>query len=298
MMSPSEAQGRLEPVQLGLRVVVYLVLGFLALEIFGTVMPWLGGYFLGGLAASFCAALLANVLALRIFSAGRVADLGLWWNRASVDNLGLGVLAGIGAAVLVLGPPLLFGVAHIVGTPGEQPSLGAVLTVTIGLVAGAIGEQLMMWGYGFQILVASCGEWAIAIPVGVLFALLHGGNPGASWISLVNTTGFGILFGYAYFRSRDLWLPVGLHFGWNFTLPLFGVNVSGLKMKMTGHEMVWSSGALWSGGGYGPEASLLTSAVMIVLAILLWKAPVRRQWSPITDSPVPVETAEEQEPAG
>ena len=79
--------------------------------------------------------------------------------------------------------------------------------------------------------------------MGVIFALLHWSNPGASWFSAANTAGFGILFGYAYLRSRDLWLPMGLHFGWNFTLPLFGVNVSGLRMKVTGYEMSWTAGS-------------------------------------------------------
>jgi hypothetical protein len=153
------------------------------------------------------------------------------------------------------------------------------------LALGAMGEELMMRGYGFQILLARCGTWATIIPVGIVFAFLHTGNPHATWLGIANTGGFGILFGYAFVRSRDLWLPAGLHFGWNVTLPLFGVNVSGLRMKMTGHEMVWSAGNLWSGGEYGPEASVLTSAMMIVLAVYLWKAPIRRQSSPLTDPP-------------
>ena len=116
---------------------------------------------------------------------------------------------------------------------------------------------------------------------------MHAANPDASPLGLVNTAAFGILFGYAYMRSRDLWLPIGLHFGWNFTLPLFGANLSGLKIfkEITGHEMAWRAGALWSGGEYGPEASLLTSLVFIPLLAFLWKAPVRRQRSPITDPP-------------
>ena len=86
-------------------------------------------------------------------------------------------------------------------------------------------------------------------------------------------------------RSRDLWLPIGLHLGWNFTLPFFGVNLSGLRMRVTGYEMSWTAGPLWSGGEYGPEASVLTSFVVLLLAAYLWKAPIRRQPSPLTDPP-------------
>jgi hypothetical protein len=56
-------------------------------------------------------------------------------------------------------------------------------------------------------------------------------------------------------------------------------------MKMTGYEMSWTAGSLWSGGEYGPEASILTSVVVVLLAFYLAKAPIRRQPSPLTDPP-------------
>src|SRR5262249_27507502 len=156
------------------------------------------------------------------------------------------------------GPPLAVGAAHISGTPAEQPSFSTIVFVSVLLAAGAGGEEFLFRGYGFQLLVGSCGAWANLLPVGGGVAFMHNSNPNANWLSLANPAGFGVLFGWAWLRSRDLWLPIGLHFGWNFTLPLFGVNVSGLRMKITGHEMTWTAGALWSGGEYGPEASVLT----------------------------------------
>jgi len=202
-----------------------------------------------------------------------------------MENMGFGILGGAAAASLVLAPALIAGEAHISATPQDQPSLGVMLFVVSLMALGAMGEELMMRGYGFQILLANLGAWATIIPCGVIFALLHTANPNATRLGIANTAGFGVLFGYAFLRSRDLWLPAGLHFGWNITLPLFGVNVSGLRMKMTGHDMVWTVGDLWSGGDYGPEASLLTSIVMVVLAVYIWKAPIRRQPSPLTDPP-------------
>jgi membrane protease YdiL (CAAX protease family) len=264
---------------------MYVVILWLAREILGFAMVWAGGYFVGSLSGNFAFALAANVLVLRIFTDRRLVELGLWWNRASMENLAFGILGGAGAATLVLAPAVLSGAAHIAPTPLDEPSFAVLVFVPALLALGAMGEELMMRGYGFQILLAACGTWATIIPVGIVFAWLHTGNPHATWLGIANTAGFGILFGYAFVRSRDLWLPTGLHFGWNVTLPLFGVNVSGLRMNVTGHEMVWSAGSLWSGGEYGPEASVLTSFIMIVLAVYLWKAPIRRQVSPLTDPP-------------
>jgi uncharacterized protein len=277
---------RKDPLRIAIRLAVYVVLYFAAASLlFGPVMLWAGGYLLGVTSAGLMSAVFANWLVLRIYEDRRIPDLGLWWNTASAGNLGLGVAGGIGAAVAVLGPPLLVGAARLVPTPAEQPSWGA-LGLLAGLLAmGAAGEELLFRGYGFQLLIASFGTWATILPVGVVFGFMHSANPNSNRLGIANTIGFGVLFGYAYLRSRDLWLPIGLHFGWNLTLPLFGTNVSGLRMKVTGHEMAWTAGNVWSGGDYGPEASLLTSAVLVLAFAYLWKAPIRRQFSPLTDPP-------------
>ena len=44
--------------------------------------------------------------------------------------------------------------------------------------------------------------------------------------------------------------------------------------------------ALWSGGEYGPEASVLTSVVLLLLFAFLWKTPVRPQPNLLLDEPV------------
>lgn len=272
-----------------LQVGGYVLAGYCAIIFIGGLLTWIGGELVGVGGGDLLAALAVNWLALRVFTELPLPAIGLWWNRASADNLVFGICGGIGAACLVLAPPLLFGAAHIAGTPADRPSIDTVVFVTIALAAGSAGEEIFFRGYAFQLLLKNYGALATVIPVGIVFAALHMLNPNATVVGLVNTAGFGILFGYAWLRSRELWLPIGLHFGWNFTLPLFGANVSGLRIKETGYDMVWSAGRLWSGGEYGPEASILTTAVLALLFLYLWKAPIRRQVSPMVDSsPEPV----------
>ena len=267
-------------------MVGYALAYIVAAALFGAILAWVGGYLVGITGADLLGALAVNWLALQFCTDGlRLADLGLLWNRWSADNLAFGLFGGVGAACLVLAPPLLFRAAHISATPADQPPLTTILFVGLLLAAGSAGEEICFRGYAFQVLLTNYGPFATIIPVGVIFALLHGNNPNVSTLGILNTAGFGILFGFAYWRSRDLWLPMGLHFGWNFTLPLFGTPVSGLRMNVTGYEMSWSAGALWSGGAYGPEASLLTFVMLFALFAYLWRAPIRRQISRITDPP-------------
>jgi len=287
---------RPDPLRIVLQVLLYVALYYLALLSLATVSQWLGLYLVGETASMLIAAALANWISLRIHHGHRLWDAGLWWRRASAVNLGLGLAGGVVAACLVLVPPLLVGAARIERTPADPGSWGSAVLLTIVLAMGAAGEELFFRGYGFQVLVNTLGAFATILPVGVVFALLHGGNPHATWFGIANTAGFGILFGYAYWRSRDLWLPIGLHFGWNLTLPLFGVNLSGLTMNVTGHAMAWSAGRLWSGGDYGPEASVLTSAALVALCVYLRKAPVRRQTSPFDGPPAEGTLCEPSQP--
>jgi hypothetical protein len=268
-------------------VVVYAVFYLAPLFLgFGFLMQALAGNLAGMTLANLAAALFANWLALKIYHQMGVSAIGLGWNRGSADNFALGLLGGIGAACAALAPALLAGAAHFTHTSGERASISAAVFLGVFLLVGSAGEEILFRGFGFQTLVAAFGQTAGVAVCAVLFGLVHMGNPGANWLGIANTMGFGAVFGYAFLRSRDLWLPIGLHFGWNFTLPLFGERVSGLTMNVTGYEMTWTAGALWSGSAYGPEASLLATGVLVLLFLYVRSAPVRRQSSPLTDPPV------------
>ena len=274
-------------------MVVFIVFYFAALGFaIEPMMRWLAGD-LGGLtSARLLGALIANWLALRVFTEYRISDLGLWWNRRSADNLTYGMGMGTGAAFVALGLPLAVRAAHWQRTAEAPPSMAAIPYVALLLLLGSAGEEIFFRGFGFQALMGAFGELAAIIPVACAFGLLHLLNPHATWLGTVNTIGFGAVFGYAFARSRDLWLPIGLHFGWNLTLPLAGATLSGLKINVTGYEMSWTAGALWSGGEYGPEAGLWTSVVVLLLAVAVWKAPVRRQAAPLAGAPIGSEVCE------
>jgi membrane protease YdiL (CAAX protease family) len=260
-----------------LRVGIFIFIEIAGMSLFGPLMVPLGGYFVAAALSTFAAAAVANTIALRVYERGHLADLGLGWTRASRINLGLGLAGGAGAALLVLVPPLVLDLASFRPVEDWQPSVGSALVLVVVLLFGAIGEELLFRGYGFQVLLGAVGEFATILPFSLLFGLAHTNNQNANNLGLLNTTLWGLLFCLAFLRSRDLWLPIGLHFGWNVTLPFFGVNLSGFTMNVTGQELVWKIPDSWSGGAYGPEAGWLTTCVLAVLFYALANAPVQRQ---------------------
>ncbi|MCX6625502.1 MAG: CPBP family intramembrane metalloprotease [Acidobacteria bacterium] len=260
-----------------LRVGAFAFLEIAGLIIFAQVMYPLAGYFATAALSTFAAAAVANTISVRIYERLSLTAIGLGWTAASRRNLLLGLAGGAGAALVVVGFPVLAGTAELYRVPGESLNWGSLLFVSLLLLFGAIGEEMLFRGYGFQVLIDTLGPFATILPVGVLFGLAHSGNQNFSGMGLANTIGWGILLGVAYYRSGDLWLPIGIHFAWNWTLPLFGANLSGFTMGVTGLGMRWNTTPLWSGGAYGPEASILTTLALLGLSYFLWKAPVQRQ---------------------
>jgi len=260
-----------------LRVGLYVLVVFAGMFVFGWGLSALGGYLVAAAVGEFLAATVANTLAMRIFERASLADIGLGWTPASVRNLLIGLAGGTGAACLILAGPIVAGLAEFHAVPGAETHGRTLLFVIVILLFGAVGEEMLFRGYGFQVMVAFFGPFATILPVGVLFGLAHASNLGITTLGLVNTMIWGVLLGWAFVRSGDLWLPIGLHLGWNWALPLFGVNLSGFTMEVTGYALHWKIGPLWSGGAYGPEGGLLTSAMTILLFVYLWKAPVRPQ---------------------
>jgi hypothetical protein len=226
---------------------------------------------------TFAAAAVANAVVLRIYERAQLADIGLGWTAASRRNLLLGSAGGIGAGAVVLVGPLLVRAADLTPIPNQHLQWPSLLFISLILLFGAVGEEMLFRGYAFQVLVKAIGPFATILPMAVLFGLAHSPNLNFTWLALANTVLWGVVLGYAFVRSGDLWLPIGLHFGWNWTLPLFGANLSGFTMGVTGYSIEWKVGGLWSGGAYGPEGGLLTSAIVVALFFYLHRVPIQHQ---------------------
>ncbi len=251
-----------------------------ALNVLVGVGRFLGGEMIAITVPPLVAASIASGLAMAIFESRGLGDTGLHWETGSRRNLLTGIGLGVGAAALVILPALALGLAQYIWIPNPDSnpySMGrAAMFLPVLLFCGAMGEEVFFRGFVLQILMRGYGRWSAIFTIGAIFGLLHGFNPGASTLGIVNTALFGILFGAAILRSGDLWYPIGMHFGWNVILPFLGVELSGLTIRVTGYKLVWKAGTLWSGGEYGPEASVLTSVVLVLLGAAVWKIRVHR----------------------
>ena len=260
-----------------LRVGLFVLIGYLSLNIFGLVLFWVtGSGVIAATMATFAAAALANAITVRIYERGQLSALGLGWAKTSRREFLLGLASGAGAAAMVILLPLSTGAAYFDKVPSAEHVVASIAFVCFVLLFGAFGEEMLFHGYAFQLLIRRIGAFATILPAAVLFGLAHVANEHSNWLGIGNTMLWGVLFGYAYLRTTALWLPIGLHFGWNVVLPLFGANLSGFTMGVTGYALHWKTSKLISGGDYGPEGSLLTTGVVVVLFFVLHRYTVEQ----------------------
>ena len=178
------------------------------------------------------------------------------WTRGA----GLGVLLGL----LTLAPLWGLGVYRIDGWGDTFPLLKQMPE----MVLVSVFEELLIRGVVFRIAEQAWGSRRALVLSTLLFVAAH--VPGEiSLMGVLVTAVASTAFTAAYQLSRRLWLPIGMHFAWNYLFSaVFSVPVSGHQAKGWLHGSM--SGPDWlSGGAYGVEASAMALLVWAVAAALL-----------------------------
>ena len=215
------------------------------------------------------AALIAlQKLVLRRLGARKHDDLPL---AAAPRLLAVGAVGAGALFTLIVGIAALLG-AYVIDGWGGMKSWVFIL-FWAGFNAGFV-EELMFRGIMFRWIEEFGGSWAALFVTSALFGLVHMGNDNATWMSgLTIAAVAGTLLGGAYMLTRSLWLPVGLHFGWNVTqglvwdVPVSGMDVDGLvSARLVGDPLI-------SGGAFGLEASVIALVVGGAAgAWMVWRA--------------------------
>lgn len=190
---------------------------------------------------------------------------------AAPRNLAAGAAGAATLFSLVVGIAALLG-AYVIDGWGGMTSWVFIL-FWAGFNAGFV-EELIFRGILLRWIEEFAGSWAALFITSALFGLVHITNPNATWLSSLTIAAVaGTLLGGAYMLTRSLWLPVGLHFGWNVTqglvwdVPVSGMKVDGLvDARLVGDPLI-------SGGAFGLEASVIALVVGGAAgAWMVWRA--------------------------
>ena len=195
-------------------------------------------------------------------------------SRFRIALLPLGILIGlIWFGVLIA---MLYASGHYQINGLAFPN--RLVSAVIFALGTAIWEEVTFRGLLFRVTELAFGTWVGVVVSAIAFGALHGLNPNASLAaSIAIILESGILLAAAYFATRTLWLPIGLHFGWNFAEDfVFGVRISGHAARPAIVEGTLSGSSLWTGGVYGLESSILAIGLAAILSAVLIAIAIRR----------------------
>ena len=243
----------------------------------------------GGLTVEFCFAVAAVAayaivtrrIDRRTLSAAGISPQGFFSETAIGLLIGGGVFSAIIAVMAVFG---LYRTGSV--NLHFRPTLPLELFLCI-----AVFQETAVRGCIFQTLERSYGSGIALVASSLFFGLLHLGIPvpslsagqmlvGPLFLSLET----GLLFSAAYLLTRRLWLPIGLHWGWNFVeTSVYGTANSGAWENDPNTLFAGQTHGpfLLTGGAFGPEASVIGLFVGSCAGLLLLRLAIRRgQWRP------------------
>lgn len=212
-------------------------------------------------------------LARRFLDRRSIESLGLRLGRRSLVDLAAGVLITFLQMGLIYLVMSALGWLTFEGFAWQFDPIGIVIRNTLLFFAifvlVAWNEELLSRGYHLQTIASGLNLFWGVVLSSVVFGLLHLGNPGANLNSTLGIFLAGLFFAYAYIRTRQLWLPIGMHLGWNFFEGVgFGFPVSGLDIYPLTRIQVHGP-ELWTGGAFGPEAGLIVIPALAVGVLLI-----------------------------
>jgi membrane protease YdiL (CAAX protease family) len=257
----------------GWRLLIYLALcgvfGFLLDRL--PVLRVTHGIWLDLVAESKSAvSVLLPALVMAAFEKRRFGVYGLPGRQAFGKLFWAGVISGFASVSLLVFAIGGFGdfALGTVALHGARIFKFAVFWGGYFLVVGFF-EEFLTRGYSQFTLTTGMGFWPAALLLSVVFAVLHVGNAGETFIGLAAVAAIGLFFCLTLRRTGNLWFAVGFHaaFDWGesylYSVPDSGTVASGHLLNSSFHGSRWITG-----GSVGPEGSLL---VFVVIA-LTWVA--------------------------
>lgn len=179
---------------------------------------------------------------------------------------------GIGLGMMVISVAVLWAAGWATLQANVPFSLNVLAVVGVAMLVNTVTQEVLVRGYIQQTIESQYGAVLAVIVSAFIFMLLHFGAIKGAPLPAVNLFAAGILLGIAYAITNNLWLPIALHFGWNFLQgPVLGLTVSGQSVDSGWKVFRLAGPNLFTGGAFGLEGGLVATATTVlgIAALLL-----------------------------
>jgi hypothetical protein len=138
------------------------------------------------------------------------------------------------------------------------------------MAAAAVTEEVLFRGVLFRILEEKIGTYFSMLLTGTAFGAMHLFNEDATlWGALAIAVEAGFMLAACFAATRNLWVPIGLHFAWNFLLAgIFSLTSSGNGLGQGLLDVTVSGPAVFTGGDFGPEGGVAAVGAGVLLTVI------------------------------
>jgi membrane protease YdiL (CAAX protease family) len=141
----------------------------------------------------------------------------------------------------------------------------ALTLAAFAMIANTVTQEVIVRGYVQQPIRRQFGVLSGVIISALFFLVLHLGAIQGAILPAISLFAAGILLGTAYAASGNLWLPIALHFGWNFLQgPVLGETVSGQSLGAGWRLFRLAGPPLMTGSKFGVEGGLIAIVITIL----------------------------------
>ena len=216
--------------------------------------------------------LIPGIVLLRWVDKRPVALLGIGLYKGALRELSQGMLMGFVLIILSVSVLWLTGWGSF-SFNGFSTGLLVYLLCVLGILAiSAAYEELLFRGYIFQSLIEGSNFWITLGIFSLLFGAAHLSNKGVTIFSIAVTIIAGVFVGVLYFRTRALWMCIGTHFVWNWTLgPVFGMGISESRF-LRRSLFIYKPSESFLVHGQDVMSEIILGILVLAITIYLWRA--------------------------
>lgn len=143
-------------------------------------------------------------------------ELSVYPNRKRFKLLCYGTFVGALMLLIVFLLNYFTGSIVVNDVQGALSKYSSISLIFTAMFFAAVWEEIAFRGVLLQKLSEVIGIHTSCVAIALFFGVLHVLSPLSSFQIVVSTVLSGLLLNYAYFYSGNLYLPIGIHFGWNF----------------------------------------------------------------------------------
>ncbi|MGQ7105113.1 CPBP family intramembrane glutamic endopeptidase [Bacillus cereus group sp. Bce041] len=268
---------KVHPVFAVILAIIFLTLGELFM-LFMLFLPKAETIFMKGIydnvriVLTFGGAIFILFIWVRFVEKRPFSSIGFWkekWMRKYLKGALIGfVFISTPVILLLLMGSVKLQVQHITSTV----IVGIVGSLVAFLIQGAT-EEIIVRGWLFPVLSVRSRIWVGIVVTSFLFGFLHLLNPGITILSISNIILVGVFAAFYVLKDSSLWGICAWHSIWNWAqYNVYGFAVSGMTIYSTPLFKPATNGPEFlHGGSFGIEGSIITTIMLTIASIVLWR---------------------------